>query len=80
VRRTAFVAIAGFLGVIGLAACGDDVDDVVGFVEYVGATADVLDANDMEQQSDIDCDGNTDTNEESCTGTTTAGLSMALLH
>jgi hypothetical protein len=75
-RQIAFVALVGLLGVIGLAACGDDVQEVISFAEYVGATADVLDANDMEPQSEIDCDGNTDTTAVTCTGTTTAGLSI----
>lgn len=74
--RSAAVALIAVLGVFGLAACGDDIEDVISFAEYIGASADVLDANDMEPQSDIDCDGNTDTNEVTCTGTTTEGLSI----
>jgi hypothetical protein len=78
--RTSYRSIAmgliALIGVVGLAACSDDAKDVVSFIEYVGATADVLDANGLEPESEIDCDGSTDTNEVTCTGTTTGGLSI----
>lgn len=64
------------LGIVGLSACSDDIKDAVSFVEYAVASAEVLDANDMEPESDIDCDGSTETNEVTCTGTTTDGLSI----
>ena len=59
---------------VSIGACGDDVEDVISFVEYVGATGEVLDANGIEPESDIDCKGSTETNEVTCTGTTTEGL------
>lgn len=74
-RVTVTVLVASLFG-IGLTACGDDVKDVISFAEYLGATTDVLDANGMEPEADIDCDGNTNTNEVTCTGTTTEGLSI----
>lgn len=73
--RGVVVLMLTLLGV-GIAACGDDVEDVISFVEYVGATGEVLDANGIEPESDIDCDGSTETNEVTCTGTTTEGLSI----
>ena len=63
-------------GAMGFAACADEIEDVISFVEYVDASVDVLDANDMELKSDIDCDGSTDNNEVTCTGTTTEGLTV----
>ncbi|MCP4224433.1 MAG: hypothetical protein GY773_13915, partial [Actinomycetia bacterium] len=69
------VLVASLFG-LGLTACGDEVEDVISFAEYIGASADVLDANGMEPKADLDCDGNTDTNDVTCTGTTTDGLSI----
>lgn len=74
--RPIALGLVALLGVVGLAACSDDVKDFVSFAEYVGASAEVLDANGMEPESDIDCDGSTETNEVTCTGTTTNGLSI----
>lgn len=74
-RRVA-LALAALLGLVALAACGDDVKDVISFAEYVGASAEVLDDNDIELRSDFDCEGSTDTNEVTCTGTSTEGLSI----
>lgn len=73
--RAAIAVVASLFG-IGLTACGDDVEDVISFPEYIATSADVLDANGMEPKADLDCDGNTDTNEVTCTGTTAEGLSI----
>lgn len=64
------------MSAIGLAGCGDEVEDAISFVEYIDATGEVLDANGLEAEFDIDCEGSTDTNEVTCTGTTTEGLSI----
>ena len=72
-RRVA-VALAALLGLVGLAACTDEVKDVISFAEYVGASAEVLDDNDIELRSDFDCEGSTDNNEVTCIGTSTEGL------
>ena len=74
--RRVVVALVALLGIVGLAACSDDVKDVFSFVEYAATSADVLDDNGFEPESDIDCDGSTETNEVTCTGTTTDGLSI----
>lgn len=61
----------------GVVACGDDgVEDVISFVEYVGATGEVLDANGIEPESDVYCEGSTETNEVTCTGMTTEAQSI----
>ena len=64
--------------VVGLTACSDDVDEVVDFVEYVGATGEVLEANGIEGSSafDMDCDGSTETKTVTCTAETSAGQSI----
>ena len=64
--------------VVGLTACSDDVDEVVDFVEYVGATGEVLEANGIEGSSafDMDCDGSTETKTVTCTEETSAGQSI----
>ena len=72
--RSIGMGLVSLLGVVGLAACSEDVKDVISFAEYVGATADVLDTNGMEPEGDFDCDGSTVTDEVTCTGTTTGGL------
>lgn len=72
-RRLAIAALVPLFGVVGLAACSDDVKDVLSFVEYAGATADVLDDNDIELDFDLDCEGSTDTNEVTCTSRTDDG-------
>ncbi len=69
------VLVASLFG-FGLTACGDAGDDALSFAESIRASADVLDANGMEPKADLDCDGNTDTNDVTCTGTTTDGLSI----
>lgn len=74
--RPIAVGLVALLGVVGLAACNDDAKDLFSFAEYVGASADVLDANDIEPKSLIDCDGSNETNRVTCTGTTTNGLSI----
>jgi hypothetical protein len=74
-RRVA-MTLAALLGLVGLAACDNDVKDVISFAEYVGASAEVLDDNNIELRSDFDCEGSTDTNEVTCTGTSTEGLSI----
>lgn len=75
-RRLAAAALVPLFAVFGLAACSDDVKDVLSFAEYVGASADVLDANDMEPEFDLDCDGSTTDNEVTCTGSTDDGRSI----
>jgi hypothetical protein len=64
--------------VVGLTACSDDVDEVIDFVEYVGATGEVLEANGIEGSSafDMDCDGSTETKTVTCTAETSAGQSI----
>ena len=63
---------------VGLTACSDDVDEVIDFVEYVGATGEVLEANGIEGSSafDMDCDGSTETKTVTCTAETSAGQSI----
>jgi len=74
--RGVLVLMLTLLGA-GITACGDDdTEDVISFVEYIGATGEVLDANGIEPESDIDCEGSTETNEVTCTGTSTEGLSI----
>jgi hypothetical protein len=75
-RRFAVVALVPLFGVLGLAACSDEVDDLVSFAQYVGASADVLEANDMEPDFDIDCEGSDATNDVTCTGHTDDGLDI----
>ena len=75
-RRLAVVALVPLFDVFGLAACGDEADDLVSFAQYVGASADVLEANDMEPEFDIDCDGDDVTNDVTCTGSTDDGLDI----
>ena len=72
----ASVVVLVAMSAVGLMACGDDVEDVISFVEYIGATGEVLDANGLEAEFDLDCEGSTDTDEVTCTGTTTDGLSI----
>ena len=64
--------------VVGLTACSDDVGEVIDFVEYVGATGDVLEANGIEATSafDMDCDGSSETKTVTCTGETSGGQSI----
>ena len=64
--------------VVGLTACSDDLDEVIDFVEYIGATGEVLDANGIEGSSafDMDCDGSTETKTVTCTAETSAGQSI----
>jgi hypothetical protein len=63
---------------VGLTACSDDVGEVIDFVEYVGATGEVLEANGIEGSSafDMDCDGSTETKTVTCTAETSAGQSI----
>lgn len=78
-RKTPIRALAltlALMPMMGSAACSSDVEDVLAFVEYIEATGDVLDANGFEAEFEIDCEGSTDTNEVTCTGTTTEGLSI----
>jgi hypothetical protein len=75
-RRLAVVALVPLFGVFGLAACSDEVDDLVAVAQYVGASADVLEANDMEPEFDIDCEGSDATNDVTCTGQTEDGLDI----
>jgi hypothetical protein len=64
--------------VVGLTACGDDIGEAIDFIEYIGATGDVLDANGIEGSSafDMDCDGSTVTKTVTCTAETSAGQSI----
>ncbi len=64
--------------VIGLTACSDDLGEVIDFVEYVGATGEVLEANGIEGSSafDMDCDGSTETKTVTCTAENSAGQSI----
>jgi hypothetical protein len=75
-RRLAIVALVPLFGVFGLAACGDEADDLVSFAHYVVASADVLEANDMEPEFDIDCEGSDVINDVTCTGRTDDGLDI----
>ena len=75
-RRLALVALVPLFGVFGIAACSDEADDLVSFAQYVGASADVLEANDMEPEFDIDCEGSDATNDVTCTGRTVDGLDI----
>ena len=70
------VVLLVFVG--GLTACSDDLDEVIDFVEYVGATGEVLEANGIEGSSafDMDCDGSTETKTVTCTAETGAGQSI----
>jgi hypothetical protein len=69
------VVVLASLFSAGLAACSD-VKDAISFIEYIEATGDVLDANGMEPEVDIDCDGSTDAKEVTCTGQTIDGQSI----
>jgi hypothetical protein len=64
--------------VVGLTACSDELDEVIDFVEYVGATGEVLEANGIEASSafDMDCDGSTETKTVTCTAENSAGQSI----
>ena len=64
--------------VVGLTACSDEIGEVIDFVDYVGATGEVLEANGIEGSSafDMDCDGSTETKTVSCTSETSAGQSV----
>jgi hypothetical protein len=76
VRRSIGVVLLVF--VVGLTACSDDLDEVIDFVEYIGATGEVLDANGIEGSSafDMDCDGSTETKTVTCTAETSSGQSI----
>jgi hypothetical protein len=54
------------------------VPKVIDFVEYIGATGDVLEANGSEGSSAfvMDCDGSTETKTVTCTAETSAGQSI----
>jgi hypothetical protein len=64
--------------VVGLTACSDDLDEVIDFFKYIGATGEVLEANGVEGSSafDMDCDGSTETKTVTCTAETSAGQSI----
>ena len=64
--------------IVGLTACSDDIGEIIDFVEYIGATGDVLEANGIEGSSafDMDCDGSTETKTVTCTAETSAGQSI----
>jgi len=64
--------------IVGLTACSDDIGEIIDFVEYIGATGDVLEANGIEGSSafDMDCDGSTETKTVTCTLETSAGQSI----
>jgi hypothetical protein len=75
--RRLLVLVSALALAIGLAACGTS-DDLISFGKYVDATVDVVEANGMEIEvsDDIDCDGNDETNNVTCTGETTEGQSI----
>lgn len=73
--RVAVVLWASLFGIIGLAACSA-AEDVISFVEYIGATGEVLEANGIEGGVDIDCEGSTETKNVTCTATTSDGRSV----
>ncbi len=52
--------------------------NIIDFVEYIGATGDVLEANGSEGSSAfvMDCDGSTETKTVTCTAETSAGQSI----
>ena len=64
--------------VVGLTACSDDIGEAIDFIEYIGATGEVLEANGIEGSSafDMDCDGSTETKTVTCTAETSAGQSI----
>ena len=64
--------------VVGLTACSDEVGEAIDFIEYIGATGEVLEANGIEGSSafDMDCDGSTVTKTVTCTAETSAGQSI----
>lgn len=67
-----FGVIALLLGTGLLAACST-IDDAISFVEYIEATGDVLDANEIDANTDINCEGSTDTKTVTCTAETSDG-------
>jgi hypothetical protein len=64
--------------VVGLTACCYDIGEAIDFIEYIGATGDVLETNGIEGSSafDMDCDGSTETKTVTCTAETSAGQSI----
>jgi hypothetical protein len=72
------IGVVSLVFVVGLTACSDDLGEVIDFVEYLGATGDVLEANGIEGSSafDMDCDGSTETKTVTCTAETSAGQSI----
>jgi hypothetical protein len=72
------IVVVLLVSVVGLTACSDDLGEVVDFVEYVGATGEVLEANGIEGSSafDMDCDGSTESKTVTCTAETSAGQSI----
>ncbi len=64
--------------IVGLTACSDEIGEIIDFVEYIGATGDVLEANGIEGSSafDMDCDGSTEAKTVTCTLETSAGQSI----
>ena len=72
------VGVVLLVFVVGLTACSDDIGEAIDFIEYIGATGDVLEANGIEGSSafDMDCDGSTETKTVTCTAETSAGQSI----
>ena len=72
------IGVVLLMFVVGLTACSDDIGEAIDFVEYIGATGDVLEANGIEGSSafDMDCDGSTETKTVTCTAENSAGQSI----
>ena len=72
------VGVVLLVFVVGLTACSDDIGEAIDFIEYIGATGEVLEANGIEGSSafDMDCDGSTVTKTVTCTAETSAGQSI----
>ncbi|RLE11981.1 MAG: hypothetical protein DRJ28_09830 [Actinobacteria bacterium] len=81
-RGLRFIGVVLLVFVVGLTACSNDIGEAIGeaidFVEYIGATGDVLEANGSKGSSpfDMDCDGSTETKTVTCTAETSAGQSI----
>jgi hypothetical protein len=72
------IGVVLLMFVVGLTACSDDIGEAIDFIEYIGATGDVLETNGIEGSSafDMDCDGSTETKTVTCTAETSAGQSI----
>jgi hypothetical protein len=66
------VGVCAFAFAVGLAACAAS-DDAISFVEYIEATGDVLEANGIDADFDLDCDGSRETKNVTCTAESSEG-------